>query len=243
MKRLISILILIIALSGAINAAVNRDSLQAALAEAQETEIFRGEILFHFPLFVVPTDTATEEYTWFPIPEMGFMFNPIVPFRGGWFAFPISLLGMFPFTDDWAALGDLSAGVEVHAPPYHAGLGYRYMRGKIYPIKGNIDAHFATADLGIPIKELGGSGIALEWLVYSKVESGVEFGTGRWNSYDGSAILLKPYWTLSPGGYGDLTLAYRFSIYENFRGYNNLGETYNVEDQGFSTLELRYVYP
>lgn len=246
MRYIIIIFALSLIFAGSVSAGVNRDSLQAAIAESLQTKLFRGELIMHFPMTVFPLDSAEGDVTWFPVPEMGFRFTPTIGFRGGWFAFPIRVMTMFPFADDWVALGDASAAVEVHAPPYHAGLHYRFLRGKIYPVKGELIGHVVGVDLGIPISGLDGSGITLDWLVYTRLEIGRTFTESgiAWDSYEGNALTLVPYWNFSPGGYGELTLAYRFSILQDFKGYDDeSGATYEVGKQSVSLFELRYVYP
>lgn len=243
-KHYLAIVIIIFSAMGA----VNRDSLQTAIAESLQTKLFRGEILVHFPLVIFQTDSALGDAKWFPIPEMGFRFTPILAFKGGWFAFPFRVTGMFPFTDDYAALGDASIGCEVNVPPYHAGLSYRYLRGKIYPIKGEAYAHIAEVDLGIPVQGLQGTGVAINWIIYTKIEIGTTItSTGRnikWDYYDGNALTLSPYWKFSPGGYGEITLSYRFPILQNFTGYDSdLGGSYIVNKSDFSMIEFRYVFP
>jgi len=241
------LLVLFILLAvGSASAAVNRDSLQAAVAESLQSKLFRGEILVHFPLAFFYLDSAGGDVTWFPVPEMGFRFTPTIGFRGGWFAFPVRVMGMFPFADDWVALGDVSAGCEVHVPPVHAGIHYRFLRGKIYPVKGNIIGHVVGFDLGIPVSGLGGSGVIVDWLVYTELELGRTFTQNEisWDAYDGSALTVAPYWKYSPGNYGELTLAYRFSLLQHIKGYDDeSGATYDVGRQSVSLIELRYVYP
>ena len=244
--RKIFVIILLFGVSVSVFAGVNRDSLQAAIADSLRNKLFRGEILIHFPLVVFPLDSAGGDVTWIPVPEMGFRFTPTIGFQGGWFAFPIRVMGMFPFTDDYAALGDASIACEAHVPPYHAGVHYRFMRGKIYPVKGNFIAHIAGIDLGIPVSGLGGSGIAVDWLFYTKLEIGRPFYQNErsWDSYEGNTLTVAPYWSFSPGGYGELTLAYRFTILQNFEGYDDeTSATYVVGKQSISLIELRYVYP
>jgi len=238
--------IILLILSCVAFAGVNKDSLQEARAESLQTKLFRGELLVHFPLIVFPVDSAGGDPVWFPIPEMGFKFTPTIPFKGGWFAFPVSILGMFPFADDWAALGDASAGIEVHVPPVHAGMHFRFLRGKIYPVKGEMYGHILGIDLGIPVANLGGSGVTVDWLVYSKFELGRTYKQNDidWDYYDGNALTISPYWTFSPGGYGDLTLSYRFSVLQAFKGYDDeSGISYSVSEQSISLVELKYVYP
>ncbi|MCK5832813.1 hypothetical protein KAH81_03985 [bacterium] len=225
---------------------VNRDSLQAAVAEELQDKIFRGEILIHFPLVVFPLDSAGGDVAWIPIPEMGFRFTPTISFRGGWFAFPIRLMGMFPFTDDWVALGDASVSFEAHIPPVHAGVHYRFMRGKVYPVKGEGYAHITGIDLGIPIEGLSGTGVSLDWITYAKLEIGRTYQQSgiSWDYYDGNVLTLSPYWTFSPGDYGEITLAYRFPLLQTFKGYDDETQaTYDVGKGSFSMVEFRYVYP
>ncbi|MCD6501656.1 hypothetical protein J7L01_03570 [bacterium] len=242
-----TILIASLLLAACAFSGVNRDSLQIATADEMQNKLFRGEILIHFPLALFPLDSAGGDVTWFPIPEMGFRFTPTVGFSGGWFAFPIRVMGMFPFADDWAALGDASVGCGVHVPPFHAGVHYRFLRGKIYPVKGNVHAHIAGIDLGIPIDRIKGTGVALDWVVYSKLELGRTFTDNgiTWDYYDGNALTLAPYWSFSPNGYGEITLTYRFLLLQKFKGYDDETQaTYNVgKNNTISLIEFRYVYP
>ncbi|RKZ29967.1 hypothetical protein DRQ36_07030 [bacterium] len=244
--RAIIIVIFLFCIVSAVFAGVNRDSLQAAIADSLRNKLFRGEILIHFPLVVFPLDSASGDVTWIPVPEMGFRFTPTIGFRGGWFAFPIRVMGMFPFADDYAALGDASIGCEVYVPPYHAGVHYRLMRGKIYPVRGNFIGHIAGVDLGIPVSGLGGSGVSIDWVFYTKLELGRTFQQSgvNWDSYKGNTLTVAPYWSFTPGGYGELTLAYRFTILQSFEGYDDeTSATYEVGKQSISLIELRYVYP
>jgi len=245
--RNLLIIIAIAIISTCALAGVNRDSLQAALADSMQDKLVRGEILVHFPLMVFPLDSADGAVTWFPVPEMGFIFTPTIGFEGGWFAFPIRVLGMFPFTDDYAALGDASAGCEVHVPPFfHGGLSYRFMRGKVYPVRGDFQAHIVGLDLGLPIQQLKGSGVAVDWIIDTQVELGRPFSDNEitWDSYSGNALTLMPYWCFSPGGYGKLRLAYRFSILQHFEGLDDETQaTYIAGQQSVNLIELRYTYP
>lgn len=241
------IIIILLIFTSSLFAAVNRDSLQAAIADSLQDKFLRGEILIHAPLMVFPLDSADGNVTWFPVPEMGFRLTPTIGFHGGWFAFPIRIMGMFPFTDDFAALGDASVGAEVHVPPFfHGGLSYRFLRGKIYPVEGEMYAHVIGLDLGLPIEELQGSGVTLDWIVDAQVELGRTYTENdiSWDAYEGNALTLKPYWTFSPGGYGEMTLAYRFSILQNFEGYDHETQaTYTVSRQSVNILEFQYIYP
>ncbi|GEM_PF-2013654 len=246
MKYKMLALLFILCISQSSIAAVNRDSLQAAIADEQQDKAFRGEILVHFPLVVIPIDSVGGDVVWFPIPEMGFRFTPTIAFTGGWFSFPLRLMGMFPFTDDWVALGDGSIGCEVHVPPVYAGLEYRFLRGKIYPIKGEVYSHIVRIDLGIPIEGWNGTGVALDWAVYSKLELGRTYRENgiSWDYYDGNILMLVPHWSFSPGGYGELTLGYRFPLMQKFKGYDDDTQaTYDVGKGSFALIELRYVYP
>ena len=246
MRNRLTILLIVLVASAALGG-VNRDSLQAALADSLRDKLIRGEVLIHFPLMVFSVDSAEGKATWFPIPEMGFRITPTIGFKGGWFAFPIRIMAMFPFTDDYAALGDASVGVETHVPPFfHGGLSYRFMRGKIYPVSGEMYAHIIGLDLGLPIQNLKGSGIALDWIVDTEVELGNPYTDNEitWDAYRGNALTLAPYWSFSPGGYGEATLAYRFTIFQNFEGYDDETQaTYAVGKQSVNLIELRYVYP
>jgi hypothetical protein len=227
-------------------AGVNRDSLQIATADELQDKLFRGEILVHFPMMLFPVDSAGGDVTWFPVPEMGFRFTPTINFGGGWFAFPIRVMGMFPFADDWAALGDASAGCEVHVPPVHAGVQYRFMRGKIYPVKGDFYAHIVGIDLGIPVDMMEGTGVALDWIIYTKLEIGRTFTDNgvTWDYYDGNLLTLSPYWRFSPGDYGEITLKYRLSLLQNLKGHNDESQAiYDVGNSDFSLFEFSYVYP
>jgi len=250
--RNLLIIIAIAIISTCALAGVNRDSLQAAMAESMQDKLVRGEILVHFPLMVFPLDSADGDVTWFPVPEMGFIFTPTIGFEGGWFAFPIRVLGMFPFTDDYAALGDASAGCEVHVPPFfHGGLSYRFMRGKVYlgedqKYTHHMNAHIVGLDVGLPIEQLKGSGVVIDWIIDTQVDLGGTFtqnGT-EWDSYSGNALTLMPYWCFSPGGYGKLRLAYRFSILQHFEGLDDETQaTYIAGQQSVNLIELRYTYP
>jgi len=246
MKRSVGLLVIFLALSSCAFAGVNRDSLQAANAEHLQNKLFRGEILVHFPLALFPLDSTGGDVTWFPVPEMGFRFTPTLAFRGGWFAFPVRVMGMFPFADDWAALGDASVACEVHVPPVHAGVHYRFLRGKIYPVSGDFFAHIAGVDLGIPLEGLSGSGITLDWIAYAKLEIGRTYRQNgiSWDYYDGNVLTLAPYWSFSPGGYGEITLLYRFPVLQKFKGYDDETQaTYDTGKGSFSLIEFKYVYP
>jgi len=245
--RNILIILAILILTSSLFSAVNADSLQAAIAESMQDKFLRGEILVHAPLMVFPLDSADGKVTWFPVPEMGFRLTPTIGFHGGWFAFPIRIMGMFPFTDDFAALGDASAGAEVHVPPFfHGGLSYRFLRGKVYAVGGEMHSHIIGLDLGLPIEELQGSGVALDWIVNTEIELSGGFTDNdiKWDAYRGNAITLKPYWSFSPGGYGEMILAYRFSILQSFEGFDNETQaTYQVGKQSVNILEFQYIYP
>ncbi|HHS50946.1 MAG TPA: hypothetical protein ENN07_07515 [candidate division Zixibacteria bacterium] len=244
MNRAILLLLVFLLAVSTFLAGADRDSILAVRAEELRHELIRGEILIHFPLAVFPLDSVGGRVTWFPLPEMGFRFSPTIPFTGGWFEFPLRIMGMFPFTDDWAALGDASLGCEVHVPPVYAGVSYRFLRGKIYPLKGNVYAHIAGVDLGIPVEGWSGTGIAVDWILYTKLEIGLTEETSYWDWYDGNILTLAPHWSFSPGRYGRATLTYRFPLMQKLTGYNdNTGATYDVGKGSFSLIEFKYVYP
>ena len=221
----------------------------ASAAESLDTpQIFRGKILMHFPLGAFPADSAGGSYIWLPIPEMGFTFCPTIKFKqgGGWWEFPIHIMTFFPFLEKYAALGDVSFGAGLQAPPlYHFGISYRFIQGKFYPLNADFHAHIVQSNLALPIIGFSGAGVKIEWLVSSRFDMDTPYTTDEINydHYEGSVIAIAPYWKF-PLKYGQISIAYRVVVSTSLTGTETQKQnTYSLETRTVSAFEIGYTYP
>lgn len=210
--------------------------------------LIRGTITINLPIVVFPRDSFGGSSVWIPIPEMGFTFNPILPFKegNGFWEFPIQILTFFPFLEKWAALGDFQLGVGFQIPPiYKFDVHYRFLSGKYYPMGGKFQAHMAGVDIMLPIKGFSAAGVSVDWvfdLVWTMTASYSTNG-GEFGRYDGTIALISPYWKF-PLNFGKIILYYRFVVASKLVGVDNAKQSKHiVRNSSTSTLEVKFLYP
>ena len=210
--------------------------------------LFRGVFSIHFPLAALPADSVGGSYIWIPIPEMGFLFCPTVPFpkNNGWWEFPIHIMTLFPFLEKYAAVSDISFGAGFQVPPmYRMGISYRFIEGRFYPVSGKFYAHIAEANIAIPVKGFSGAGAIFDWIIASNLDLGSPYVSQdkQYDRYTGSAFAIAPYWNFKMR-YGRLRLSYRIVLASSIVGTESQKQTtYKVKTRSVSAIEVNYTYP
>jgi hypothetical protein len=202
----------------------------------------RGVFSLHLPLTTFSLDSSTGGgQIWFPAPEMGLVFTPIMLFEDYYFEFPISMQTIPPFLDDLAALGDISLGANFRT--FHRwgfGMSYRYLQLKHRSSTANVNGHLWTFDVGVPYQKLRLQGMKFEWLISGSLE--YKASSRPIKRYDGNAIMFSPYWTFDTK-YGRLEATWRTMIYSHFTGMKQTGELWDVKTPTLSEFELMFTYP
>ncbi len=223
-------------------------NLRAETNQIKYPDLFQGKMIMHFPLGALPRDTTGTNFFWMPIPEMGFQFNPVVPFvsEEGWWEFPIHIMTFFPFLDKYGALGDIALGAGFQAPPlYKFRLSYRFMAGAFYPVEGTFHGHITEADISLPVEGFSGAGVKFSWVIKFMLDMDKPYQSQDkvYDHYEGGVFAIAPYWKF-PLKYGNILLAYRLVLSSQISGRDSQKDySYQVKTSTVSTFEIDYTYP
>ncbi len=211
-------------------------------------KILQGMLTLDMPFITLPNDSGMSTNLWVPIPEMGFAFVPSIPFENGYgyWEFPIHAASCFPFLEEWVALSDVGVGAGFEIPPvYKLLISYRYISGRYYPIDARFNAHIASIDVKVPVRQIPNVGVRFEFATSVRATLGKPYfkDGAYYDLYEGHAFAIVPNWKF-PLKYGNLVLAYRVIFGADITGTDaTKNNSYKAGSGTPSSLEIQYVYP